>query len=31
MWDLAFIDRDDFKKHVSNTIQTYDETLKSIN
>ena len=31
MWDLNFIDREDFKKHVSNTIQTYDDTLKSIN
>ena len=31
MWDLNFIDRENFKKHVSNTIQTYDETLKSIN
>lgn len=31
MWDLNFIDREDFKKHVSNTIQTYDATLKSIN
>lgn len=31
MWDLNFIDRDNFKNHVSNTIQTYDDTLKSIN
>ena len=31
MWDLNFIDRENFKKHVSNTIQTYDDTLKSIN
>lgn len=31
MWNLDFIDREDFKKHVSNTIQTYDDTLKSIN
>ena len=31
MWDLNFIDREDIKKHVSNTIQTYDDTLKSIN
>ena len=31
MWNLNFIDREDFKKHVSNTIQTYDDTLKSIN
>ena len=30
MWDLDFIDRNDFKKHVSNTIKTYDNTLKSI-
>ena len=31
MWDLNFIDRENFEKHVSNTIQTYDDTLKSIN
>ena len=31
MWDLNFINRENFKKHVSNTIQTYDDTLKSIN
>lgn len=31
MWDLNFIDRENFKKHVSNTIQTYDDTLKSVN
>ena len=31
MWNLNFIDRENFKKHVSNTIQTYDDTLKSIN
>lgn len=31
MWDLNFIDREAFKSHVSNTIQTYDDTLKSIN
>lgn len=31
MWDFNFIDRENFKKHVSNTIQTYDDTLKSIN
>lgn len=30
MWDLAFIDRNDFKKHVSDTIKTYDNTLKGI-
>lgn len=30
MWDLDFIDRNDFKKHVSDTIKTYDDTLKSI-
>ena len=30
MWDLEFISREDFKMHVSNTIKTYDETLKSI-
>lgn len=31
MWNLDFISREDFKTHVSNTIKTYDETLKSIN
>ena len=30
MWDLDFIDRNDFKKHVSDTIKTYDNTLKGI-
>lgn len=30
MWDLAFIDRNDFKNHVSDTIKTYDNTLKGI-
>lgn len=30
MWDLDFISRNDFKKHVSDTIKTYDETLKGI-
>ena len=30
MWDLDFIDRNDFKKHVANTIKTYDNTLKGI-
>lgn len=31
MWNLDFISKEDFKTHVSNTIKTYDETLKSIN
>lgn len=31
MWDLDFISKEDFKTHVSNTIKTYDKTLKSIN
>lgn len=31
MWDLDFITREDFKKHVANTIKTYNNTLKSIN
>ena len=30
MWNLDFIDRNDFKKHVSDTIKTYDNTLKGI-
>lgn len=30
MWDLDFISREDFKKHVADTIKTYDETLKAI-
>ena len=30
MWDLDFIDRNDFKKHVLDTIKSYDNTLKSI-
>jgi len=30
MWNLEFISREDFKTHVSNTIKTYDETLKCI-
>ena len=30
MWNLGFISREDFKTHVSNTIKTYDETLKCI-
>lgn len=30
MWDLDFIDRNDFKTHVSDTIKTYDNTLKGI-
>lgn len=28
MWNLNFIDREEFKKHVANTIKTYDSTLK---
>lgn len=30
MWNLDFINRNDFKKHVSDTIKTYDNTLKAI-
>lgn len=30
MWNLDFIDRNDFKKHVLDTIKSYDNTLKSI-
>ncbi|MBQ8206741.1 MAG: Eco47II family restriction endonuclease [Bacilli bacterium] len=30
MWNIDFISRDDFKTHISNTIKTYDNTLKSI-
>jgi DNA (cytosine-5)-methyltransferase 1 len=28
MWKLGFITRDDLKKHIKNTIKTYDETIK---
>ncbi|MDE5540109.1 MAG: Eco47II family restriction endonuclease, partial [Bacilli bacterium] len=31
MWNIKFISKEDFKKHVSNTIKTYDNTLKGIN
>lgn len=31
MWNIDFISREDFKAHVSNTIKTYDDTLKCIN
>ena len=30
MWDLDFISRENYKKHVKNTIKTYGKTLKSI-
>ena len=30
MWNIDFISREDFKTHISNTIRTYDNTLKSI-
>lgn len=30
MWELDFISREDFKKHIAETIKTYDDTLKSI-
>ena len=30
MWKLDFISKEDFKNHVANTIEKYDETLKSI-
>ena len=30
MWNIDFISREDFKTHISNTIKTYDNTLKSI-
>lgn len=30
-WDLGFITQEDFKNHVSETIRTYEGTLKSIN
>lgn len=30
MWNINFISREDFKTHISNTIKTYDNTLKSI-
>ncbi|MEG1008420.1 MAG: Eco47II family restriction endonuclease [Clostridia bacterium] len=30
MWELDFITKEDFKKHVANTIKTYGVTLESI-
>jgi len=29
-WNLDFISRENFKKHVANTMKTYDNTLKAI-
>lgn len=31
VWNIDFISREDFKNHVSETIKTYEGTLKSIN
>ena len=30
MWNLNFINREDLKEHIKNTISTYDQTLNGI-
>ena len=30
MWKLNFITKDNFKKHIKNTISTYEKTLDGI-